>query len=168
MVRTTKVEDPPPRQFWSNFHFLISSVKVFFQLSLRNNWVFVQKVSLTANLWQLLDRGRTHKLKSVMCIYTFWRLLNRNESKNKRFFTKSCGPLLAPPPPHPERVVVSATQNYHYFFSTSPLRWSETKSKRSWWAVKDNLQTEIHTYLHKHIMFVSWESVRLSVWSLWN
>jgi len=50
------------RQVWSNYAFFVVGWIFFFQsweffnYSVQNSWVFVQKVSLTAYLWQLLDQ----------------------------------------------------------------------------------------------------------------
>ena len=77
---------PAHGQFRSNYHFLLGNfspwygemidqfkILKFFQSTLQNYWVLVKKVSLTAYRWQLLDRGRKHKLKRLFCVVAcFW------------------------------------------------------------------------------------------------
>ena len=89
----------------------------FFRKPFQNYWVFVQKDSLTAYLWQLRYWQNTINLKVSLCFYTFRGLLNRMETKSKSgsFLTISCDPALN----RPTNVVVSTNQNYHYFLRRS-------------------------------------------------
>ena len=84
----------------------------FVQLSLQNCRVFVQKFSLTAYLWQFLDRGRIHKLKSYFRFLHVLEASGLKFCKNQRgsFFDVLCW------------YVVRTTQNYRYFLSVAPLR----------------------------------------------
>ena len=60
----------------------------------------VKNFSLTAYLGQLLEKGRTHKLKKFLCATIFGGFWIEWKQKQKGvvFFTKSCGPALDPPP----------------------------------------------------------------------
>ena len=70
--------------------------------------MFIQKVSLTAYLWQLRERGRTHELKSNFTRFgDFWI-----ECKQKQKIVYN-------------HVVAHTNQNYHF------LGWSDTQALKN-------------------------------------
>ena len=64
-------------------------MKIFPLIPQKISSVFVQKVSLTAYLWQLLDWGRTHKLNSFLMLLHVLETSGSNGSKIKAVFFTS-------------------------------------------------------------------------------
>ena len=79
---------PTPRHLLRDFIFSYGKIIDYFQnwkrfqSSLQNYRVFVQKVSLTAYLWQLLNRDRTQKLKSSFVLLHDLEASGSNGCKN--------------------------------------------------------------------------------------